>query len=243
MYQKLRPAIAMIELIFALVIMGITMMSAPMLISQASKSNYTSFQQESIAIIASHTNALLTYAWDEQNTESKIQYENTILRVTNGNVALSETNRTIPGKRKYSTNPAAVATTALGADANDTQPDDVDDFSGVTRSLTATINATIGDGEYIDQNISLATQVNYIQENTVNYATNTIVYNLPQTTQATSSNIKFITTTLTSTSPSSELSDKNIVLRAFMCNIGGTPPDSSEDFSTGQLQNAPVGYY
>ena len=38
--KKMRPAIAMIELIFAIVIMGIVLMSAPRLISTAAKSGY-----------------------------------------------------------------------------------------------------------------------------------------------------------------------------------------------------------
>jgi len=247
MHIKLRPAIAMIELIFALVIMGITIMSAPMLISQANTSNFTAFQQESIAIVASHSNALLTYAWDEQNTESQINYENTILKVSNGNAALSVSQRVLPGKRQYNDiDPLATATVKIGKDGNATVPDiidDIDDFSGLELNLTSTINATIGDGEYIDQDIQLKTQVAYIEEKNVDYTGVTIVYDLPKPTQATTSNIKYITTTLTSISKSSELNTKNIILHAFMCNIGAVPPDSSRDFNTGQLSNALTGYY
>jgi len=64
-----RPAIAMIELIFAIVIMGIVMMSAPMLVSTASKSGFVAIQQEGISEVASQLNMILSYAWDENNAD------------------------------------------------------------------------------------------------------------------------------------------------------------------------------
>ncbi len=47
--QIRRPAIAMIELIFAIVIIGIVLMSVPQLISTAAKSGYVTIQQEAIS--------------------------------------------------------------------------------------------------------------------------------------------------------------------------------------------------
>ena len=68
---SLRPAIAMIELIFALLIMGIVMMSAPMLISTASKSSAVSTQQEAINEAAAQLNMILGFHWDEQDTDER----------------------------------------------------------------------------------------------------------------------------------------------------------------------------
>ena len=67
-----RKAIAMIELIFAIVIMGIALMSAPTLISVSSKSTYTALQQESITAAVSQINMIMTGAWDEMDTNSTI---------------------------------------------------------------------------------------------------------------------------------------------------------------------------
>ena len=64
----LRPAIAMIELIFSIVIMGIVMMSAPMLISTASNSTSVVLQQEGINQAVSRITMMLSYPWDEANT-------------------------------------------------------------------------------------------------------------------------------------------------------------------------------
>jgi len=226
----------MIELIFALVIMGITMLSAPLLISQATNSSFTAFQQESVAMLASHTNAMLTYAWDEQNTESQVNFTLNILTVTDGNPALDGASRVNPGSRQDT---LRAATTLMGLDGNFTTPDtvdDVDDFSGLDQNLSATIDAIISDGEYIDQDINITTQVNYIVEKNVDYTNTSIVYDLPKPTSVASTNIKHITTTLTSISTSNELNSKNIVLRAFMCNIGAAKILSSQDVST--LSNA-----
>jgi len=67
--EKSKQGIAMIELIFALVIMGIVLMSAPMLIQQSIKSGNVALQQEAIAAAAAHTSMILSLHWDESNTK------------------------------------------------------------------------------------------------------------------------------------------------------------------------------
>ena len=58
--HKPRKAIAMIELIFAIVVIAIVLMSAPTLINQSIKSSFVGFQQESINTVATHLNLILT---------------------------------------------------------------------------------------------------------------------------------------------------------------------------------------
>ncbi len=67
--QIKRPAIAMIELIFAIVIMGIVLMSAPMLISVATKSGYVAILQEAIHEASSQVNMIAGYHWDENDAD------------------------------------------------------------------------------------------------------------------------------------------------------------------------------
>jgi hypothetical protein len=249
-YKNFRPAIAMIELIFALVIMGIVLLSAPMLVSQATKSSFLAFQQESIAIVSAHANALMTYAWDEQNTLSQVNFVNTILQVSNNaDSELNATNRIQPGKRSFNTaNPLAVATVTLGTDLlgiNESY-DDIDDFTDSNQSLTlaATGTVTVDEGDYIDQNITLSTNVRYMTDNAA-YATVTgaVVFNIPKTFVATTTNIKYFTVSLTSNASSEELNKKEISLHGFVCNIGAAQPQSSENMFSGQLVNAPLGRY
>ena len=66
---KTKRAIAMIELIFALVIIGIVLMSAPMLIQQSIKSSNVALQQEAIVTASSQTAIVLSMNWDEKNSK------------------------------------------------------------------------------------------------------------------------------------------------------------------------------
>lgn len=236
MMKGFRAGIAMIELIFAIVVMGITLLSVPMLLSVVGKSSIVSFQQEAIAIAASHTNSLMTYAWDEQNTEILALYIQNILH-TNGTALLTEAGRpafSYPAARRRNFDPAGFATLAMGDDTNLTLVDtldDVDDFHANTVGLISVVPAgTINDadkGEYIDVNISINTQVRY-GDDTASYDSGTGVFAfsdpLSSAIMANTTNIKLITTQLTSLSPSEELNDKQINLFAFMCNIGSNNP-------------------
>ena len=63
--KNYKRGIAMVELIFAIVIIGVVLLSAPMLIYQASQNNTVALQQEAIAAVAAHTRILLSKHWDE----------------------------------------------------------------------------------------------------------------------------------------------------------------------------------
>ena len=240
----LRPAIAMIELIFAIVVIGITLLSIPPLLSTATKSSIVSFQQESIAIAASHTNALMTYAWDEQNTAD--YNPNAILNVTNGDSELAQVDGTtrrgptlglsFPANRlrAYSDNnvtDALDATILLGRDGNGTVTDlddDIDDFVRNDLGLISDTTANAANqGEYMDKEITISTAVSY-GDDISNYANPSGIFSFSQpfsraaVAANTSTNIKLISGTLTTTEVS--LNDKQITLRAFMCNIGAAAP-------------------
>ena len=224
--KLLRPAIAMIELIFAIVIMGITMMSAPMLISTATQSTYVALQQEGINEAASRVNMIMGYAWDENNTDDR--YMPQILHVSNGDTALDENGTTarrigIPTKsqRTFISSDRNVsdlnASSTLGSDAGDL--DDIDDFIG-NIALNLIQTATV---DYTEKNtIKINTAVTYVSDSTSSgYDQSTITYS-PFTASAATTNVKAITVTLTSTDAiNADVLGKTIILRAFSCNIGG----------------------
>ena len=228
--KTLRPAIAMIELIFAIVVMGIVLMTAPMLISTAAKSGYVATQQEGIHEAASRISMIMGYYWDENNTLSS-NAENVILTTDstvpdlNGTLINGILIRRIgtpkESKRAFvgdmGNNYTATASASLGSDSD---TDDIDDFNGNV-NLTE-INASTAD--YIEKgaDINIATSVEYISDvpSAGAYNSNTLSFN-PNFTATGSSHIKRITATLTSTSGVDEL-NKTIILHAFSCNIGGT---------------------
>ena len=82
----MRKGIAMIELIFAIVIMGIVLLSAPTLISTATQSGLVAVQQEAIAASSSEIGMILTRDWDEAGTDETT--ESPILIVNNGDAEL-----------------------------------------------------------------------------------------------------------------------------------------------------------
>jgi len=232
-YRTFRPAIAMIELIFSIVIMGISLLTLPIMLETAKKSSVVAFQQESIAIIASHANAIMTYSWDEFNTQLYLP-SGKILRVTNGDDELDGNSTNNNQSRTLSPENNATLPSFFGL-KKDTEgavvhieevSDDIDDFNNIDANLSITVE---GDqlstqGDYMDLNILMHTQVSYLID-TANYnkcsASNGCAFSNKTWNSTTgTSNIKLITTTLTS----SNVDEKKIVLRSFMCNIGGARP-------------------
>jgi len=236
----MRPAIAMLELIFAIVIMGIILMSAPQLISTASQSGFVAIQQEGINEAASQVNMIMGHHWDENDADES--YIDPILR-TAGDTDLNEL---VPTGRRLGTpeesyrsfirsdganNLAASATGTFGtADGNETTEDDIDDFSGSVKHLVfvpeTTLETNVAD--YIETaTINIARNVVYSSDS-ANYNQSTITFNPSFSAAADTTNIKSIIVTLTSASSEEELNQKKITLRAFSCNIGGYKLDERE---------------
>jgi hypothetical protein len=208
--------------------MGIVMMSAPMLISTSTQSTYVALQQEGINEAASRVQMILGYEWDEENAKISDMYTPTILHTTSLTTDLLEVGTTtrrigIPmeSQRSYKlTDPAGsefAASTTLGSDGGDS--DDMDDYIADT-TVNPIEAATI---DYIEQQdkLNINTAITYgVDSVTGGYSQNIITYTPFGTATSTTSNVKNITVILTSTSGVTDLT-KNIVLRAFSCNIGG----------------------
>jgi len=233
-----RKAVAMIELIFAIVIMGIALMSAPTLLSQASQGSMSAVQQEAIVACATEINMIMTRQWDENDTNESDYAP--ILVVDENITALNEavgTDGNLTGRRigtpqsssrsfitANGTRLNASLITALGPDSNDNGDyDDIDDFNGKTTTLvlgTTGDNTNTETGDYIDTSLSMDTNVTYKQSPTTGYNSDTISLNQPFANNApASSNIKSISTKITSSQHDNTL-HTNITLKAFMCNIG-----------------------
>ena len=211
---KSKRAIAMVELIFALVIMGIVLMSAPMLIQQSIKSSNVALQQEAIVAASSQTSILLSMYWDENNTEG----ESPVLDVNNIGTGFTQPGLSgnVVGRAIHDANATVrLPSTHLGPDFNETDYtrfDDIDDYhnSSLSLQLSNAESTTSDIGEYVDTNISIVTTVEYRQDANIS---------APIVLPATSSNVKFITVNLTNNQDIPEL-EKNITMQAFSCNIG-----------------------
>ena len=219
-----RPAIAMIELIFAIVVMGIVMMSAPMLISTAKKTTNVALQQEGINEAVTRVSQVLTYEWDE-NISANLESTGCVpvLYVSSGDAELNMTanNRRIgvpinSSARTFNKcDNNSSASVSLGIEGSD--KNDIDDFAYITLN-----DVSIGSGgiDYIEKDtVDIATSV-YYSSDAANYNSTSFSFNFdPANSPGSSTNIKTISVRLTSSSGVTEL-NKSIVLNAFSCNTG-----------------------
>ncbi len=248
---KSKKGIAMIELIFSLVIMGIVLLTAPLLIQQSIRSSNIALQQEAIAAAASQTAIILSMHWDENNT-----------KITIGTSPVLDVNRTVtpdpldfnggmlnglkgplPGGIKVSGRitiapgkpiliPSATMDLNDSNESNYTSYDDIDDFHNSDLGLTLfSGESTSSDiGEYVDVALNIHSNINYIEDRPVGNQFNSIniATDINETDIGVASNIKFITVNLTSNSGEDVL-DKNITLQAFSCNIGTSLPQGETE--------------
>jgi len=230
-----RKAIAMIELIFAIVVMGIVMMSAPMLIQTSSQSSYVALQQESIAAAASQIGMILSSEWDELDTNSTIGEP--VLRTASTTFGQCSGAQVHPvgvtsssGRycRGLNGSFGHTASSTLGVDLGDYIYDDVDDYNNQVVNVKIYNGESIltEQGDYIDQDVAITTYVYYGNDLLTASTTTQKTFNNPfQTTFGTSTNLKLISVVLNSTNSATELSsDKTIRLSAFVCNIGAPSP-------------------
>jgi len=212
---RMRSAMSMIELVFAIVIMGIAVMSLPLILTQVQNNNAFAMQQEAILAAKAKIGDILTYEWDERSFSSTAQ-RSYVLDATNGDPELGRVGTTnmrlghvlAESRRKFfdvNTTASAIATEGLN---------DVDDFNGLPpTTLVVTAGEDAGTLDYIFD-LNLTTTVNYAEDNATysNATLNDFTFN-PNNAPATPTNIKVISVTVSG-------GDQNITLRAFTCNIG-----------------------
>ncbi len=223
----LRPAIAMIELIFAIVIIGIALLSAPMLISTSTKSGYVAMQQEGINEAATKVNMIMGYHWDENNVNESFLAP--ILHTNNGDSNLNESGTSgrragtpLVSQRTFiRADGQEFNASVIGSEAGDR--DDIDDYNGNT-NLSSIETARVN---YVETtSININTIVSYIADTPGggNYSDpggdEKLTFSPDFSSTGTpTTDIKKIVVTLTSTSGMDEL-EKTIILNAFSCNIG-----------------------
>ena len=237
--DNFRTGIAMIELIFALVIMGIVMMSAPMLIGQSQKSTQVVLQQEAIAAGASDLSMILSRHWDEADTN--ITLGAPVLVVNNGSPLLNDPRAGTPtiSNRNFNDNlggvqnatlPSrfgpAVAVTLENDDINNSF-DDMDDFATIGTDLgTLSIADAALRGDLVDTDVNTGsggiqfdTEITYVVDANTTFDASSITFNPFNTPVSGTSNVKMIQITVTSGGNVDEL-EKKIIFKAFSSNIG-----------------------
>ena len=221
----------MIELIFAIVVMGLILMSVPMIMRQSIQSTYASYQQEAVATLASQIQTVMGYEWDNENNQS-IGYpvlQTSSTSIASCNSAYPVGTSDAEGRYCLDTYGNHRAASAIGPDTDDVHGyDDIDDFDGNITTVTLYENESISTekGEYVDLNVSLTTVVTYgddtprLADGSTSTPAQSTTYSNPFDHNSSSTqNIKLISVKLTTSNPAGEL-DKEIRLSSFMCNIG-----------------------
>ena len=223
--MHLRKASSMLELVIAIVVMGIAMMTLPMMLTRVQSNNEFAMQQEAVLMARTELGDILTYPWDGNSTDSSLNVG--VLDTTSGDSDFNRSTDSIRRKghvkadkrRKFFATPTyATLKSNFGTTGT---PGDIDDFDTSTDiNLTTThdaneTNATLG-YKVSDSNMSVS--VKYLSDITTYDTTNGIVtfdINTSATPPTGTTNLKLIEVSLTNS-----LLDGSITLRAFSANIG-----------------------
>jgi prepilin-type N-terminal cleavage/methylation domain-containing protein len=243
-----RSGFSLIELVFAIVIIAISLMSVPMLIGESNKANQYSLIQESVMAARTKLGNILTFQWDDNSTiisASRALEGLRIVDTANGNIDL---NRGIDpiyrvghphgvDRRKFDTTVNPVMAKAIGTDG-EASPDDIDDFDGTQATLIASGGmGVVGGADYLGATeLNISTTVKFLRDRptsnggfyqgtgarTLSFDFNTS--NVTDGTAAQSTNIKMI-----ELSVANAFSDEPFIFRAFSSNLGGLKRLHSED--------------
>jgi len=136
-YSLNHLAFTLIELLFAIVIMGITMVSVPVIISSNAKGFDATIIQEAIFAASAELNQILAFRWDENSIDDNATNILTLSRVIDTAIGgCDPTTRLRPGhileplhRRCLDSNTTTpTPLLSFGLDANDTVADDIDDI-------------------------------------------------------------------------------------------------------------------
>jgi type II secretory pathway pseudopilin PulG len=210
----MKKASSMIELVIAIVVMGIAMMSLPLMLTRTQSNNEFAMQQEAILAARTQIGDILTYRWDENSTNSK--FVSAVLDTNSTNFKrYPDENSTrrighVKGdKRRKFFNAITPATSVahLGNlfDGNDT--DDIDDFKDTNKTVVDSSEITNLDYRF---DFNMTTNVGYVSDAFI--PGKTFVFNTA--TLGTTTNIKMVELTLKGAGLST------FKFRAYTTNIG-----------------------
>ena len=200
---------SLIELLIALVIIGISVVSIPMLLNSVSKNTSTTLKEKSFFDAFALLNLMQVVEWDENNTKSDNFYK--VLTSDGGNADL----KCIRKGTLYLDNKSGAdcakeynKTSHIGVDDGESSVsdyDDIDDFDG----YWTTIN-----------DINFSIKVSYLKDD-ANYNDKNIFFNVNDTTN--NSNIKYVELNVTK---NNQLIS---IMRFWSCNIGKTKIESRNE--------------
>lgn len=237
----MRKASSLIELIVAIMVMGLVAVTIPSLIGQSTSNNAFSLAQEAITEAKTQVIKVMSYDWDNNSYSTDDQK----LYIVNTNSADANLNArngitTSAGRRRL--NPAGETASNINATgitniANAIAIEDFNSHGSVIKN-SGKIDAGLIDADKLDviyRNSSLTTAISYGSDATIagqGYGQQTVgfVFNpTPIAAAGGSRNIKIISVTASLDFDADE-TNEDITLRAFSSNIGESTPLPPRDF-------------
>ncbi|MDR0467293.1 MAG: prepilin-type N-terminal cleavage/methylation domain-containing protein [Campylobacteraceae bacterium] len=232
----MKKGVSLIELVFAIVVIGIAAMSFPLILTQTSNNIKIALQQEAILNAKAHASIILSHPWDKNTVDPSTG--RLMVLDTTGTVANNAFNATasntrvghLYGRRVLATQEINTGTVDLNGIpifntvlltpttetssvtewGNTTLRSDVDDFSGYNDNLSAQLSAL----DFI-LDFNLASNVTYVTDNATGYGSNNVNFNFTTGSAGGTTNIKMVKVSATNATR-----DINITLRAYSSNIG-----------------------
>ncbi len=226
----MRKGISLIELVLAIVVIAISVMSVPMMLQQGVKNDTFSMMQEAILAARTKMGNILSYQWDDNarevdNEEGRLR----ALDVLGGDPALDRNSTYYPERRiGHVYNDlrrkmmAAVTYPKVGADNNISALNDFDAQS--TKITWSGVSMPSDRYDYLDKDLNLTTHIYYVSDRLMsgsdyNDTTLNFVFD-PSTkfsiTDTNSTNIKMIELNVTTSSYPA------FIFRTFSSNLGET---------------------
>ena len=225
----------MIELIYAIVIMGLVFITLPMILLNNNRSVEQNLLQETILIATTKLNSILSYQWDETSRDANTSISLAKTEVVDTTSAVAALQRVAsdfrvghfqqPLHRRMTPNVDAatrMASTALGADTGDL--DDIDDFIVTNDAVITHTAGTAVDYKY-DYNMDVT--VSYADDNAfrggTSYASSAIQFSFDTAAYTASTTSLKKVDLLVKADTNNDGTDEEIIrLRAFSANIGET---------------------
>ena len=138
-HHSKRFAFTLIELIFAIVIMGIAVVSIPIMTGAIGKGVDNNLVQEAIFAASAEINQVLSYRWDENSIDESVDTDASGLEKVINPGDCNNTTKLRPGHinqplhRRCLDNNTTTISTAFGADSGDL--DDIDDNKAINQNL------------------------------------------------------------------------------------------------------------
>lgn len=210
----MQKAFSIIELIVAIVVIGIVITTLPLFFAQSNKSNEIAIQQEAIFTAQSTLRLILTNEWDENSYDNSLFYS-AVLDVSNGDTELNRvgtsTRRVGHVKQNKRRKFFSTITNASAIYLDGTSLyNDIDDFDDKIVTMQTPIPTDTMKNQLL--NFTITTKVAYVLDNAT--YSNSILDDFNFNTNPTNAqtNIKMVQVSVQGL-------DTNITLRAYASNI------------------------